>query len=86
MYIKYIILTLVTLLVGYSPDSETTETPASSSDRAINFATDKVVLQLGHSSIVESVAFSPDGKTALSGSWDDTVKWWDLSSGRVIKS
>jgi WD40 repeat protein len=39
-----------------------------------------------HSYSVNSVAFSPDGKTALSGSWDNTVKWWDLSSGRVIKS
>ncbi len=33
-----------------------------------------------------SVAFSEDGKTALSGSLDKTVKWWNLSSGRVIKS
>jgi WD40 repeat protein len=39
-----------------------------------------------HSSSVYSVAFSPDGKTALSGSLDDTVKWWDLESGRVINS
>ncbi len=35
---------------------------------------------------VIAVAFSPDGKTALSGSKDNTVKWWDLSTGRVIKS
>jgi len=47
--------------------------------------------QDAHSSSVNSVAFSPDGKTALSGSGqifstDNTVKWWDLSSGSVIKS
>jgi WD40 repeat protein len=35
---------------------------------------------------VNSVAFSPDGKTALSGSDDKTIKWWDLSTGRVIKT
>ncbi|MEN8217638.1 MAG: hypothetical protein ABFS56_14965 [Pseudomonadota bacterium] len=39
-----------------------------------------------HSDYISSVAFSPDGKTALSGSWDNTMKWWDLSSGYVIKS
>jgi WD40 repeat protein len=32
------------------------------------------------------VAFSPDGKLALSGSWDKTLKLWDVSSGREIRS
>jgi hypothetical protein len=39
MYIKYFILTLVTLLVACSPVPETTETPAGSYDRTINLAT-----------------------------------------------
>ncbi len=45
---------------------------------------DKVVLQLGHSSRVKSVAFSPDGKTALSGSRDHTTRLWNLETGEEI--
>jgi len=47
---------------------------------------DEVFVQVGHISGVISVAFSPDGKTALSGSDDNTLKWWDLSTGRVLKT
>jgi WD40 repeat protein len=32
-------------------------------------------------SIVQSVAFSPDGRTALSGGYDETLKLWDLTVG-----
>ena len=38
--------------------------------------------QLGHTGRVWSVAFSPDGKQILSGSWDGTIKLWDIASGR----
>ena len=34
----------------------------------------------GHSSPVRSVSFSPDGNRIVSGSFDKTVKVWDLSS------
>ncbi|MCJ7530061.1 MAG: serine/threonine protein kinase [Anaerolineales bacterium] len=40
-----------------------------------------VRLLKGHTSRVSSVAFSPDGFTLASGSWDDTVFLWDVRNG-----
>lgn len=40
----------------------------------------------GHSKSVIAVAFSPDGKTLASGSWDYTVKVWDTLSGKELQT
>jgi WD40 repeat protein/serine/threonine protein kinase len=39
----------------------------------------------GHEAMVRSVAFSPNGESALSGSHDKTVRLWDLKSGKEIR-
>ncbi len=36
----------------------------------------------GHFAWVRSVAFSPDGQTLASGSWDGTIIRWDLATGQ----
>ncbi|OYT15193.1 MAG: hypothetical protein B7C24_14340 [Bacteroidetes bacterium 4572_77] len=45
----------------------------------------EIKVQLGHSSVISSVAFSPDGKFVLSGSWDKTMKLWEVSSGKEVR-
>ena len=40
----------------------------------------------GHSSHVNSVAFSLDGSQILSGSWDNTIRLWDAWTGDGIGS
>jgi len=46
-----------------------------------NVRTGKLVARWwGHSRLVTSLVFTPDGKRLLSGSWDKEVKQWDVSS------
>ena len=42
----------------------------------------KAEKQSAHNSGVSSVAFSPDGKTIVSGSYDKTLKVWDAANPR----
>ena len=40
----------------------------------------------GHSEYVSAVAFSPDGKTVLTGSVDKTAKLWDMNTQKCLKT
>ncbi len=40
----------------------------------------------GHREGVLSVAISPDGRRALSGSYDKTLRLWDLATGKLLRT
>jgi WD40 repeat protein len=46
----------------------------------------ELVIQTGHSSLVNSVAFSLDGNTLASAGGDNAIKIWDVQTGRQIRS
>lgn len=46
----------------------------------------QTILQRGHEKPVSCVIYSPDGKYLASGSFDNTIKLWELQSGFEIRS
>ena len=82
-----------TVSVVYSPDSKTLAAVGESFDGdtilLFDAETGEVKTSLeGHERLVRSAAFSPDGKTLVSGGgWmDDTIRVWDVETGAPIKT
>jgi WD40 repeat protein len=46
----------------------------------------EVLVQAGHSEVIMSLAFSPDGRICASGSRDTTIKLWDVQTGRLLRT
>ena len=40
----------------------------------------------GHTSWVHAVALTPDGRHVISGSWDGTLRMWDLQTGESLRT
>ncbi|HYX42116.1 MAG TPA: WD40 repeat domain-containing protein, partial [Pyrinomonadaceae bacterium] len=40
----------------------------------------------GHTSVITSLAFSPDGQQLASASWDKTIKLWDTRTGQLLRT
>jgi WD40 repeat protein len=64
----------VTPAVAVAIEAAMTSRPAFVLDRTFK----------GHSSWVTSVVFSPDGRRLASGSWDQTIKFWDVPTGHEV--
>ncbi|HEY3026718.1 MAG TPA: caspase family protein [Pyrinomonadaceae bacterium] len=46
----------------------------------------ELVLQTGHTTRINCVAFGPEGKWLASGGADNQIKLWDVASGRELRS
>jgi WD40 repeat protein len=45
-----------------------------------------VVVQTGHSDVIKPIAISSDGKVLASGGRDNTIRLWEMSTGRELRT
>lgn len=46
----------------------------------------ELVIPKGHEGVITTFAISPNGTKIISGSWDMTIKLWDIRTGKEIKT
>ena len=46
----------------------------------------ELFVQTGHRGSINSASYSPDGKWCISAGWDNTIKLWDIATGREIRT
>lgn len=73
--------------LAYAPDSKVLAVANASVVQLWDTATGKEIRAAGaaHAGEVDDIAISPDGKTAITAGADNTVRFWDLASGRQLR-
>lgn len=82
---SYVRSSLANLLVQPSTSSRTGQANTGEQSSSADLYP-QLKVQLGHSSGVEAVVFSPDGRLLLTGSWDSTARLWETDTGRELRS
>ena len=72
-------------LFSYSEDNNT-DNGLNNTVKLWNIETNEMLSWKGHKSFIHSVGFSPDGRLAFSGSFDKTMKIWEVKSGKCIRT
>ncbi len=78
--------------VAFSPDSRMLATGSGGNGnkpfqvKLWSIASGKLLRTMnGHRGQIRSVAFSPDGRTLLSASYDATIRHWDVATGKSMR-
>jgi eukaryotic-like serine/threonine-protein kinase len=73
--------------LAFSPDGNTLAAAAGGEPQILLWNIQKKTLSMtlrGHSELITSLVFLPNGKTLVSGSYDNTIRLWSLASGQEI--
>lgn len=74
-------IVLIKERIQIAPDGQTIAVVDKNAVKIVNVVTREVIGELvGHTKNIEGLTFSRDGKTIATGSWDGSIRLWDVST------